>query len=74
MSATESKAERAALLCKVQSEKLSDSKKKLVSRADKSSITFVLNYINSTTKQNEASSSFRAASAVYWGSVLYFCK
>ena len=74
MSATESKAERTALLCKIQSEKLSDSKKKLVSRADKSSITFVLNYINSTTKQNEASSSFELASAIYRSGVVHFRK
>ena len=35
-SATESKAERTALLCKVQFEKLSVSKIQLISRADKS--------------------------------------
>ena len=60
LSAAESKAERTALLCKVQFEKLSASKIQLISRADKSLITLVLNHINSTTKQNEGSSSFRA--------------
>ena len=71
---TESKAERTALLCKVQFEKLSDSNIQLFSCADKKYITSVLNHINSTTKQNEASSSFELASAVYRGSIHHFRK
>ena len=72
--ATESKAERTALLCEVQSEKVSASKIQLNSRADKSQIALVLNYFISTTKQNEASSFFELASAIYGSNFLHFCK
>ena len=73
-SATESKAERTALLCEVHSNKFLFQKYSKFPVQIKSIKTYVLNHINSVAKQNEASSSFELASAVYGSSVFYFRK